>query len=680
MCVRIFTFVIVAWAALLYASEKGGRGADVFRPYRIPFAVANTCVSVVIFSVFLRMSETSDLSELERLNYTGVVITAIVDFAFTVGFVVYGSMLVRKLTKDFKSPYARKLSTVAALLACTFGCSGCFLLYSVVNPGVYDANLITYSSVYFGLDLFGILLVLLLFHSSLRKAIAADKAAGSKTWLASKRSTVGVSRISLQEGSAMVGTAAASKYVAPIEEEPEHNGAYKIVPEDSISEVSVSDEGENAALTAAAAAALIAAGAAAGASRDPPAGAAASVSDSDEAAAAARLALHGWILFDDPEGVAGPQDEVKLVEQFQPDGTPFSPPMFVRYRRPHQWNLLPTPEEEAAAAAASALAGAAISPPLKNPNAWILYDSPDDPAPGDNVKQVQQFDAEGKPFSPPIFNRFVQKGLSEEQTATIAKETAAAVEAARLAHQWIILEDGSQQSGPAAFTRKATHVQKKGVKSVIGKTAAAMAARAAQAKVAVAGAGMGAAASSAAFGSSVGVASSTVSDCSSPSSSSQSNTPPANDDDVIRPHVSTERTASLLRHKRSSSLRPSGGAEEGSLPGSPTARATPRVNLPSSPKMRTAVGSSSPRIRPPSASGTPRLLSRSPPSPSIGGGGLINSPSAASFARGSPSPGSGPMSPTNVNVHLSRQASEFALPGPAIGSQSCIPGVAEEEQ
>lgn len=147
----IFTFVIFAWASIYLAGEKGERSENPFKPYQKRFIFVNTCVSIFLFGIFVTMGFTSNLEQLSKLNRIGISLTCTIEILFALFLSLYGLLLVRSLTKDFVSPYAKKLSVVAISLSMAFACSAGVLLFSIAKEEEYQENLITYNAIYFGL-------------------------------------------------------------------------------------------------------------------------------------------------------------------------------------------------------------------------------------------------------------------------------------------------------------------------------------------------------------------------------------------------------------------------------------------------------------------------------------------------------------------------------------------------
>ena len=192
----IFTFVIFAWASIYHSSIAGKREENPFKNYQYVFIAINTTVSLALFTIFVLMSQAT-LKEQGQLNQLGIIIISLVSILFAVFFILYGMLLVRSLTKDFSSPYARKLFFVAVSFSACFFATSAILLLSVVDEQFYIENLTKFNIVYFSLDLIVLMIVMGLFAKSVTDSIAA---------LRQKRlegSTVGGSRIGSRLGSSV---------------------------------------------------------------------------------------------------------------------------------------------------------------------------------------------------------------------------------------------------------------------------------------------------------------------------------------------------------------------------------------------------------------------------------------------------------------------------------------------
>ena len=166
--------VIFAWAAIYHTSVAGRREENPFRAYQSKFIFGNSAVSGTLFALFALMSQSS-LDRQQKLYESGVTLIAGVSILFAVFFILYGLLLVRTLTKDFASPYARKLFTVAVAFSTAFFASSGILLTSVVAPDYHSKHIINFNIVYFSLDIFVMLIVMGLFAKSVNDTILAAR-------------------------------------------------------------------------------------------------------------------------------------------------------------------------------------------------------------------------------------------------------------------------------------------------------------------------------------------------------------------------------------------------------------------------------------------------------------------------------------------------------------------------
>jgi len=173
----IFTFVIFAWAAIYHSSIAGKRDENPFREYQSRFIALNATISVALFTLFVLMSQSHDLDQQELYFQAGVTIIAVVSICFAVFFIVYGVLIVRSLTRDFASPYARKLFIVAVAFSCGFFASSGILLVSVLDSSLHNSYLIVFNCAYFSLDIVVLGIVLGLFKKSVGESIRAARKA-----------------------------------------------------------------------------------------------------------------------------------------------------------------------------------------------------------------------------------------------------------------------------------------------------------------------------------------------------------------------------------------------------------------------------------------------------------------------------------------------------------------------
>ena len=166
--------MIFAWAAIYHSSVAGRREDNPFRAYQRKFIAGNSAVSATLFTLFALMSQ-ANINQQEVLYEAGVTIIAIVSILFALFFILYGVLLVRTLTRDFASPYARKLFTVAVAFSAAFFASSAILLTSVGASAYYNERLITFNCVYFTLDLCVLCIVMGLFKKSVADSVHANR-------------------------------------------------------------------------------------------------------------------------------------------------------------------------------------------------------------------------------------------------------------------------------------------------------------------------------------------------------------------------------------------------------------------------------------------------------------------------------------------------------------------------
>lgn len=197
--------MIFAWAAIYHSSMAGKRDENPFKAYQHYFVLINSAVSIAQFTIYVWMSQ-ADLSQQETLYEMGVVIISVVSILFGIFFIrtlmphslssvrwstpflcwqmislssllllfsfslVYGSLLVRTLTKDFASPYARKLFTVAVSFSVCFFATSAISLVGVIRPELYGDAL---TCAYFAIDIAILCIVIGLFNQSVTTSVAA---------------------------------------------------------------------------------------------------------------------------------------------------------------------------------------------------------------------------------------------------------------------------------------------------------------------------------------------------------------------------------------------------------------------------------------------------------------------------------------------------------------------------
>jgi len=111
-----------------------------------------------------------------------------------------------------------------------------------------------------------------------------------------------------------------------------------------------------------------------------------------------------WTLMEDPTEPVGKHDIVKDVEMFDENGKSFVPALFKRFIK--RQTAAQAEAEARSAAAAAAAAAAAVG--------WQIYADFSEPIrPNDDVKAMEVFDSSGRRFSPPVFKKFVKRGVEQ---------------------------------------------------------------------------------------------------------------------------------------------------------------------------------------------------------------------------------------------------------------------------
>jgi hypothetical protein len=183
----IFTFVIMAWAAIFATAAYGKQAQSPFVRFQAPFVVFNTTISVALFGIFASMAFTTDLQLITKLNKAGILLTCSVQLFLAIFSGIFSALLVRTLLKTIShGPYARKLGAIALSLILSFALSAVVLLYTALGEGGgagtagHQRTLIT-SSLYWALDIVALLIVMSIFARSLTDAIKAKEAAGASS-------------------------------------------------------------------------------------------------------------------------------------------------------------------------------------------------------------------------------------------------------------------------------------------------------------------------------------------------------------------------------------------------------------------------------------------------------------------------------------------------------------------
>jgi hypothetical protein len=165
----LFTLLVLAWAAIYYSSERGEVSKDPFARYRTAFLVGSAAVTLALLGCFAALAAVSDPALRATIADAGTIGICALVLSFSVGFALYGTLLVRSLTRDFTSPYARRLGAFAAALSAVFAASALMLVAQVAYPAAYTARPLAFECAYFGLSL-----ILALFSKSVADALLAE--------------------------------------------------------------------------------------------------------------------------------------------------------------------------------------------------------------------------------------------------------------------------------------------------------------------------------------------------------------------------------------------------------------------------------------------------------------------------------------------------------------------------
>jgi uncharacterized protein YnzC (UPF0291/DUF896 family) len=119
----------------------------------------------------------------------------------------------------------------------------------------------------------------------------------------------------------------------------------------------------------------------------------------------------GWQLFFDPTEQSRPGDETVLVEQLDPNGVSFNPACFKRVIK-RKASPMPRPRSARSMLPPSPAAVREPTTPAGKDHGWVMLEEHSEEAnklPATEIISVEQFDANGLPYNPPVFKRFVRK-------------------------------------------------------------------------------------------------------------------------------------------------------------------------------------------------------------------------------------------------------------------------------
>jgi hypothetical protein len=190
----LFTFLIFAWAGIYHAAQKRG-AKDPFQQIQKYFWALNIALVACTLTLFCSFAFADDLATREKISKAGSLFMAGSAFGLAAFFLLYGMLLVRKLTSDFPSRHAKKIFKVALGFAVAFSLQSGVNVVSVAAPDVFIEKFDLWNSAYFGLELVGLCIVMFLFKSSVKSSI--EKAKESR----SSRPSTGSSRSKLSQAS-----------------------------------------------------------------------------------------------------------------------------------------------------------------------------------------------------------------------------------------------------------------------------------------------------------------------------------------------------------------------------------------------------------------------------------------------------------------------------------------------
>ena len=136
----IFSLVIFAWAGIYHAAMDGGSGSRSGHPfsrYKTQFVVLNTIVTIAVGALFGVLLTTNDATQMEQYAEAGGLLTASLGLLTSIFFLLYGTLLVRQLTKDFASAHAKNLFFVALSFSIAFLISCTITYISALSSSFY---------------------------------------------------------------------------------------------------------------------------------------------------------------------------------------------------------------------------------------------------------------------------------------------------------------------------------------------------------------------------------------------------------------------------------------------------------------------------------------------------------------------------------------------------------------
>jgi hypothetical protein len=204
----IYTFVIVAWAAIYTVSRQEKKAQNPFLQYQSRFIFVNSAISVILFVIFCAIAGSSDPDRIQTLANAGSMIIALVAIVFSALFLFYGYLLLDRLkTNGVVSKLGKKLAAVAIALATCFIICALLLIFSVAQTDAYNSSATALDITYYSFDWLAVVLVLLLFAKSINDAFRAPQGGAGysirrTSFFSTKAGSLMVSRIGFSLGSA----------------------------------------------------------------------------------------------------------------------------------------------------------------------------------------------------------------------------------------------------------------------------------------------------------------------------------------------------------------------------------------------------------------------------------------------------------------------------------------------
>jgi hypothetical protein len=138
---------MLAWAGIYYSSLSGLRtSGNPFQQRQRFFLLLNCAICVSISFCFFFMVVVSDGATKKLLFYIGTSFVSAVNITAGAGFLLFGTLLYRSLTKDFVSAHATRLLAIAIAFSLSFIISSALNALPVVASQWTENNFVAYNS------------------------------------------------------------------------------------------------------------------------------------------------------------------------------------------------------------------------------------------------------------------------------------------------------------------------------------------------------------------------------------------------------------------------------------------------------------------------------------------------------------------------------------------------------